>query len=378
MAVFKQHQTVYERLGVRPLINARGAITTVGGSIMAQEVVDAMIDAGRHYVDIKDLQEKVGIRIAELTGSEAAFVSSGAASGMFLAGAACLTGLDEYAVASLPKVNGSPNEFIISMVDEHYYIHQGFQTCGGKIVKIGTKDSVSVQDYENAVTDKTAALVFFLGKQPKDQLHAVIKVAHERGLPIIVDAAAQLPPKSNLTDICAMGADLVVFSGGKGLRGPQCTGIVIGRSELVRACSLNSSPNSAIGRSMKVGKEELAGILTAIELFMVQDEEELLIKWEDRCSIMCDALTDINGVTIDYLASNRNPEGGAHAPASPVINIHFSPSAKLSADDTKEELERADPPIAVEVQQSTMIIGPMGLEDGQAEIVGKCIGDILI
>ena len=370
-------QTIYERLGVRRLINARGAITGMGGSIMPPEVVEAMAQAGSHYVYLTDLQEKAGARIAELTGAEAAFVSSGAASGMLLAGAACLTGTDEAAVAALPDVGGRPNEFIISMVDRHHYIHQGFRVCGGTLVRAGTEESVSTEDYALAVSDRTAALVFFLGKQPKAQLAPIIDIAHERGVPVIVDAAAQLPPRANLTDITSLGADLVVFSGGKGLRGPQCTGIVLGREDLVRAGAMNISPNSSIGRGMKVGKEEIAGVLAAVELFMGQDEDAVLREWEARCHVIADALRDVDGLMVEDLPAYANPEGGVHAPATPLVHLHFGSDARLGAAEVKEALEAGDPGIVVDAASSTVTIDPMPLLDGQAEIIAARLREVL-
>ena len=249
--------TIYHRLGLRPFINARGTITTLGGSIMPPAVVGAMVEASRQFVHLDELHEKAGVRIARLTGAEGAFISAGAASGMFLAGAACLTGEDPEAIRRLPETGGRPNEFVISLVDGHYYIHQGFRVCGGTLVEVGTPQSVSRRDYADGITRRTAACVFFLGSQRRQQLPEIIEVSHGRGVPVIVDAAAQLPPRANLTELTAMGADLVVFSGGKGLFGPQSTGLILGRADLVRACRLNSNPHSGPGRGMKVGKGKL-------------------------------------------------------------------------------------------------------------------------
>ena len=185
--------TMYHRLGLRPFINARGTITTLGGSIMPPEVVDAMVEASRQFVHLDELHEKAGARIARLTGAEGAFISAGAASGMFLAGAACLTGEDPEAIRRLPETGGRPNEFVISLVDGHYYIHQGVQVCGGTLVEVGTPKSVSGPDYAEGISPRTAACVFFLGSQERGQLPEIIEVSHGRGVPVIVDAAAQLP-----------------------------------------------------------------------------------------------------------------------------------------------------------------------------------------
>ena len=320
-------QTIYQRLGVRPLINGYGNVTTLGGSIMSPRVVEAMMEAAKHYVSLPELQEKAGAWIAKLTGAEAAFISSGAAGGMLLAGAACLTGSDPDAIESLPEVDGRPNEFVVSTVDPHEYIHQGFRVCGGTLAKVGTHQFVAPEDYAQAINERTAALVFFLGKQPKEQLPAIVEIAHEHDLPVIVDAAAQLPPRSNLTEITAMGADLVVFSGGKGLGGPQSSGLVLGRKDLVRACRLNSNPNSAIGRGMKVGKEEIAGLVRAVEIFMEQDEEALVRKWEECCRTIGDALKGVAGVRVEELPPGAVREGGVQPPSRWYVSSLASSSS---------------------------------------------------
>ena len=192
---------IYERLGLRTFINARGTITTLGGSIMPPEVVAAMSEASLSFVRLEELHDRVGERIAALTGAEAAFVCAGAASGMLLAGAACLTGTDPAAIAALPDTGGRPNRFVISLVDSHSYVHQGFRVCGGELVRVGSREAVSAADYEAALDESTAAVVFFLGSQPLEQLREIVPIARRRGVPVIVDAAAQLPPRSNLTDL---------------------------------------------------------------------------------------------------------------------------------------------------------------------------------
>ena len=370
-------QTIYERLGICPVINGYGHVTTLGGSIMPPQVVEAMIEAAQHYVSLHELHQKAGALIAEWTGAEAAFISAGAASGMLLAGAACLTGSDQNAIERLPEVGGRPNKFVISMVDEHHYIHQGFRVCGGALVEIGTRQCVAPEDYAQAISERTAALVFFLGKQPKQQLPAIIEIAHGHDLPVIVDAAAQLPPRSNLTDITAMGADLVVFSGGKGLRGPQSTGLVLGRKDLVQACALSSNPNSAIGRGMKVGKEEIAGLVRAVEIFMEQDEEAVLREWEERCHTIADALGNVHGVRVEDLPSWAAPEGGVYPPASPVVRIQFGEQSRLNARGVQRALEESEPPIMLDCSDDSLTIGPMTLQNGEAETVGARLREII-
>lgn len=363
----------YARLGVRTFINARGTITTMGGSLMPPQVVQAMAEASRHFISLEDLLEKAGARIAQLTGAPAAFICSGAAGGMMLAGAACLTGTDEQAIQRLPQVGDRPNEFIISLVDSHYYIHQGFELCGGRPVKVGSPQQVSAADYARAMGPRSAAVVFFLGSQPLEQLVELLPIAHQRGIPLIVDAAAQLPPRSYLRELTGMGVDLVVFSGGKGLFGPQSTGLILGRPDLVKACALNSSPHSAIGRGMKVGKEEIAGLLTAVELFMAQDEDALIREWEQRCRTIGQVADQIPGLRAEYSA----PFANKFPPASPLVYLHFSPAAPRTAPQVLAALDEGSPSIQAGGSDHVLSFGPQTLQEGEAEIIADRLRQIL-
>jgi len=365
---------IYERLGVPTFINARGTITTLGGSVMPAEVVDAMAAASRSFIPLGELHDKVGTRIAELTGAPAAFVCAGAASGMLLSGAACLTGTDSDAIASLPDTGGRPNQFIISLVDSHYYVHQGFRLCGGELVRVGSKQAVTVDDYRNTLDDKTAAIVFFLGSQPVEQLTEVVAVAHEHGVPVIVDAAAQLPPKSNLTDLATVvGADLVVFSGGKGLFGPQSSGLILGRKDLVQAAAQNSNPHSGVGRAHKVGKEEIVGLLRAVELFMAADEATTVAEWERRCQVVGAVADEVAGVRADYTPAYEN----RFPPASPLVHLHFEDSAAHKARDVARALEEGTPAIVASASDSSLTVAPQTLQNGEAELIAARLRTIL-
>ncbi|MBI3943634.1 MAG: aminotransferase class V-fold PLP-dependent enzyme [Chloroflexi bacterium] len=365
--------SIYSRLGLRTFINAYGTITTLGGSIMPAPVLEAMLDASRHYVQLEELLEKAGARIAQLTGAEAAFICSGAASGMLLSGAACLTGTDVEAVRGLPDVGDRPNEFVISLVDSHYYIHQGFRLAGGRLVKVGTPQHVTAADYAGGMTAKTAAAVFFLGSQPLEQLPEIIAVAHQQHVPVIVDAASQLPPRAFLKDLTGMGADLVVFSGGKGLYGPQSTGLILGRTELVRACALNSSPYSAIGRGMKVGKEEIAGLLRAVELFMEQDEAAVIRDWEHRCHTIEAAAHGVAGIRSEFQEAHTN----RFPPACPLIHLHFLPAAPVTAAAVHTALKDGEPAILANLHDDTLSFSPQTLQAGEAEIIASRLREIL-
>jgi uncharacterized pyridoxal phosphate-dependent enzyme len=279
----------FESLGVQPLINAQGHITTLGGSLMPAPVVEAMARASRSFVQLNELHTKAGEHIARLVGAPAAFVCNGAASGMFLSGAAVLSGGDTERARALPDTSGRPSEFVISQVEGwHETIGQGFVMAGGKLVKVGTASTnPTAADYAAAITAQTAAVVFFKGTQTLEDLSAVVAAAHARGVPVIVDCAAQLPPKSNLTSVLASGADLAVFSGGKGFMGPQASGLVIGSPEMVAACRACSAPNGGPGRAQKVGKEEIMGLVAAVELFVATDEAEVYAEWYVFCLCLC-------------------------------------------------------------------------------------------
>ena len=363
----------YKDVGIRPFINASGTITTLGGSIMPTEVIDAMQTAAGAFIDLNKLHEKVGERLAQMIGVEAAFVSCGAASGMQLAAAACLTGTDRQRVANLPNTHGIKNEFIISMVDSHSYVHQGIEVVGGKLVRVGTRQSVSTADIIGGIGSNTAAIVFFLGKQTKAQLGEILPKATKRGVPVIVDAAAQLPPRSNLTEIVGMGASLVVFSGGKGLRGPQSSGLVLGKKAFVEAACLNSNPYSAIGRGMKVGKEEIMGLLTAVALFLGRDEREELAECHARVALIAEAIQSIDGVQTEIKDKGQR----ASPDIAPRAYITVADSQRKTPQQVIHELRAGDPAIAVRQDGDAILIDSMTLMPGEAEIIANRLVEVL-
>lgn len=259
---------IYKRLGVKTFINAYGTLTTLSGTLMPPEVVRAMVEASQNFVRIHDLQEKVGKRLAELTGAEAAFVTSGASAALCLATCAVTAGDDVEKINRLPDLSGMKNEIVIQQAHRNSYDH-AFRMVGVKLVEAGTADQVRA-----AIGAKTAALAMVLSHNSPDHkvdLAAMIDIAHKAGVPLILDAAAELPPAENLSKFVKMGADLVAFSGGKNLRGPQSSGILMGRAELVKKAYANSAPHNHFARIAKVGKEEIAGLLAAVELYLRKD-----------------------------------------------------------------------------------------------------------
>lgn len=236
---------IYERLGVRTIINAAGPTTRLSGSILPEEVAEAMREASQFCVDIAELQAWAGGVIAEITGAEAGYVTSGAAAGQMLGIAACVTGLDPGKMNRLPDTEGMVNEVIMPRSHRNFYDH-AIRSVGVRLIEVGIADRFSgagVRDTEaweiaDAITDRTAAVAYVANAHALPPLPEVVAAAHERGVPVVVDAAGQLPPASNLTRFISEGADLVCFSGGKTIRGPQSSGILCGRRDLISSAAL--------------------------------------------------------------------------------------------------------------------------------------------
>lgn len=286
---------IYDRLGVKKVINGCATLTMLGGSLMPPEVLEAMAEASRAFVDIDELQAKAGKQIAEWTHNEAAYISCGCAAGMVLSTAACITGMDPEKRARLPFSDGMKNEIIVQKAGKVGYAF-AIQQAGGRLVEVGSEQGAVAADIEAAINERTAAIFVFFRTVPTSgsagtqiPLEQQIEIAKRKGVPLIVDAAAQLPPVENLWRITQMGADLALFSGGKGLCGPQSSGLILGRADLIEACAFNACPRGFIGRPMKVGKEEIIGLMTAVRWYLGLDHERLLESYEDRVSAMIEA-----------------------------------------------------------------------------------------
>lgn len=359
--------SIYDQLGIRPLINANATLTRLGGSIMPPEVVAAMAEASKHFVDLPDLQRAVGERIAQLTNNEACYVSSGAAAGLTLATAACITRGDPAAIAQLPDLTGLKNEVIIHKSHRNGYDH-AVRQVGVKIVEIGSAVATHPWELEHAINDKTAAIFWFQGGMTGRAdlpFETVIEIANRHAVPVVVDGAAQLPPKENLWKWTQMGAALAVFSGGKDLRGPQSSGLVLGRRDLIEAIRPNGSPNHSIGRPMKVGKEEMVGLLKAVELYMANDEEARRSQDEETVAGWCAALNKVAGV--DAQRSFPNEAGQPLPRASITID---AAKASKNRDQVVDALLNGTPSISVSTHGADGIyLNPWALTDEEEEIV---------
>jgi L-seryl-tRNA(Ser) seleniumtransferase len=364
---FDSSPEIYKRLGVRPVINTIGTVTVLGGVIMPPEVVAAMEEAGRHFVSMPELLEKSGEHIARLLGVEAAVVTTGAAGAITLATAACVTGTDPQKIRQLPDTRGMRNEVIMQKSHRSGYEAQ-ILLVGTKVIEVETR-----AELESAITDRTAMLFFMNKAEPDGQIRRDewIALGKKHKIPTFNDAAADLPPKAHLSEYCRMGFDLVAFSGGKGLLGPQCSGLLLGRKDLVDAARINSSPFGGIGRGMKVGKEEIIGLVAALERYLKVDHEAEFRELDVRVSEISKALSGIRGVKAERLV----PEIANHLPH---LAVDWDSPVKLSAQEVAASLRSGDP--RIEVSQR----GPKGLtvsvwmlRPGEHKIVAQRLSEVL-
>ncbi len=294
---------VYKKLGVKPVINAQSWVTSLGGSLMRPEVLRAMDEAATAFVDMKELNRAAGEIVARACGSDMGLVTAGCAAAEVLMAAACMTGVDEANVEQLPDTTGMKNEVLMFKGQRNRY-DGAFQVPGARIVEFGHVDSALPYHLESAFTDQTCAVAYVMGPFIRHGLglEKTIEIAHAHGVPVIVDAAAEVPPRDNLSKFIKMGADMVAFSGGKGLGGPQSAGLLAGRQNLMEAAYANSlnldSPKAAIGRPMKVSKENLVGMVAALELYMDTDEIAMIDEWRSKASYIARKLEGIKGLRV--------------------------------------------------------------------------------
>lgn len=365
---------IYRKLGVRPVIHGAGTTTRYGGSLLRPEALEAMREASRALVNIDELNEAAGAAIARMLGAEAAFVTAGASAGLVLQTAACIAGDDPAKMARLPDSRGMRNEIVIQRAHRFAY-DQTYRVAGGVLVEIGLARRTQAFELEEAITDRTAAVAYLVSPFTSPpgilSVEQVIGIAHRRGVPVIVDAASMLPPRENLTKFLRLGADLVSFSGGKGIRGPQSTGIVAGRRDLVRAVALNASPNQAVGRAAKTSKEEIAGLVVALERFLAEDEAAEMKRYRDVCTTIVEQLADLPGLraVVEHDSVNR---------VIPHAVVYFTPEWEgPSGHAVQVALAQGEP--HVYVQQGAhqggyfdeIAVDPINLQPGDEAIVAR-------
>ena len=367
----RSRKNIYERLGVRPLINAAGTYTALSASLMPREVLQAMDEASRYYVSIPELQQAVGQRIGALLEAEAALVTAGAAAALTLGTAACVTGKDSEKIRRLPDTAGMKNEVLIQKAHRFGFEH-AVRAVGAKLIEVETR-----RQLESAINEKTAMMLFLNHEDPKGRVrrNEFVEIGKRAGIPTFNDAAADVPPVERLSEYLRLGFDLVAFSGGKGLRGPQCSGLLLGRRDLIEAASLNGSPHAdAIGRAAKVGKEEMIGLLTAIELYLKRDHKAEWREWEERVRSIADALKNVRGVKTEMFVPEIANE-------VPHLRIEWDEKviAKKNADIVKL-LREGDPRIEVRPSAGDlpmMEVAVWMLQPGEHRIVAHRLRRVL-
>lgn len=371
----------YEKLGVTPFINAAGTYTVLSGSTMPDEVQAAIALASLQPVNILELRDAAGDYLAKRLKCEAALVTSGAAAALTLGTAACITLANKSAIISIPTdMSGLKNEVIVQKAHRYDYDH-AIRNCGTRYVEVETMD-----EYERAFNDKTVMTLFFNAAEGgKISREDWIRVAHKHGIPCFNDAAADVPPISNLWNYTQMGFDLVTFSGGKGLRGPQCTGLLLGRKDLIEAAKLNNSPYSnTIGRGMKVAKEEVVGLVAAVDWFLSQGDAALEAEFQKRADLIAARLKTLP--TVD--AKTFIPPVANHVPH--LLITYDQNRIKISATDVMQKLREGRPRIELNPGtggspasaglsggSNTVIVGVWMLQPGEDAIVAQRLYEVL-
>ena len=396
--------SIYEELGVRTIINAKGPSTRLSGGFLDDEVARAMVEASRHCVDIAELQAAASRVIAEITGSEAGYVTSGAAAGLLLGAAACVTGLDPGKMNRLPDTTGMKDEIVMVRSQRNFYDH-AVRGAGVRIVEVGLPDrfaGAGVRDAEGweidqAIGERTAAVFYVASASARPPLAEVVKIAHARGVPVLVDAAAQLPPADNLRRFVALGADLVAFSGGKAIAGPQASGFLAGRRDLIAAAALQhldvdfpwelwcppsdlidksllpGAPHHGIGRPCKVGKEEIVGLVVALRRFAAADPEGRRGRWLALARALVAQLDDISGTSVRLLADRPWRE-------IPQVELALGPEARGTALALMQALEAGSPPVFADparLDEQVVVLGTSCLREGDPPVIAARIRDFL-
>jgi uncharacterized pyridoxal phosphate-dependent enzyme len=371
----------YDKLGVTKIINAAGTYTFLTASIMPPAVQAAVAQAAKHPVRLAQLQKASGEYLAKKLQCEGALVTAGASSALTLGTAACMTVADPSAARRMPSdINGLKNEVIVQKAHRYDY-DQALLNCGIRFVEVETLDQ-----YQAAFTDKTVMAHFFnaaeAGQITREDW---IRVAHQHGVPCFNDAAADVPPISNLWNYTKMGFDLVTFSGGKGMRGPQNAGLLLGRKDLIDAAVKNDMPISeAIGRGMKVAKEQIVGMVAAVDWFLSQTDEGMETEFRRRADKISDYLKGVPGLRAKVVV----PEIANHVPH--LLLNYDSAQIKISAKDVADQLRHGTPSIelnpstgeansrGITTEPDTIVVGVWMLQPGEDIIVAKRLREVLL
>jgi L-seryl-tRNA(Ser) seleniumtransferase len=357
----------FRELGVRPFINAAGTYTAMTASLMPPEVMEAINYASKHYVMLDELHDRVGQRIATLVRSEAAMVTSGAASALTLGTAAVLTGTDRQKIVDLPNLAGMKSEVIIQKAHRFGYDH-AVRNCGVRLVEVETSEEL-----ERAINDKTAMMIFYNNnnKEGRIQDEEFVRLGKKHAIPTFNDAAADVPPVDNLWKYTHMGFDLVTFSGGKGIRGPQSAGLLLGSKGLIEAARLNAPPNgNTVGRGLKVNKEEMLGMLVALELFLEKDHARENREFEKRAEAVRSGAAAVPGVKAEVFV----PEVANHVPH---VHISWDGADEAAAAAAVKAMKDGEPSIGIRNEGNALVIGVWMMRPGEEKIVARRLRQVL-
>ena len=359
----------FRELGVRPFINAAGTYTAMTASLMPPEVLDAITYASKHYVMLDELHDRVGERVAKLVRSEAAMVTSGAASALTLGTAAVLTGTDRQKIVDLPSLANMKSEVIIQKSHRFGYEH-AVRNCGVRFVEVVTRE-----DLERSINNQTAMMLFYNNNNTEGRIQdeEFVQLGQKHGIPTLNDAAADVPPVDNLWKYTKMGFDLVAFSGGKGLRGPQSAGLLLGRKDLLAAARLNAPPNgNTIGRGLKVNKEEMLGMLAALELYLAKDHAAERREFEARAEVIRSGVASVAGIKAEVVV----PEVANHVPH---VRISWDAAAKrITPADAVNSLRAGEPSIGARSEGDAVVIGVWMMRPGEEKIVARRLREVLV
>lgn len=358
-------------LGVQPIINAAGTYTMFTATLMWPEVVQAIQSTSENFVRLEELHDAVGRRIASRLGSEAAMVTSGAAGALTVGTAACITGTDEERILRIPDTTGMKNEVIIQKTHRFPYDH-AVRNCGVRLVEVETRGEL-----ESAINDRTALMLFLNKAENAGQIgmEEFVELGRKHGVPTFNDAAADVPPVDNLTRYIKTGFDLVTFSGGKGIRGPQSAGLLLGRKDLIEAARRNTLPHSdTLGRGLKVNKEEMVGMLVALERYLEHDHEADWQTWQGWAEKIASAARSVSGVEAEVFI----PE---IANAVPHVRVRWDSDQISSAPfEIAKRLREGDPSIEVVPQgekADDLQLSSWTLQPGEVEIVARRLQEAL-
>jgi seryl-tRNA(Sec) selenium transferase len=379
-------QNLYQRLGIAPLINAAGHETSLSGSLMPPEVLDAVFQAAQHYVPLRELQIATGKRVAEVIGAPAALITTGASGAILLATAACLTGTDYEKALRLPNVPpGSRHEVLVWRMARPNYLYPPCEAAGGTLVELdGSDGRITPEDFRDTMGPHTAAILLMVHAldEARDRtggwqqlIGGVARYANDRGIPVLVDAAAELPPRALVRQLFEIGVAAVMISGGKAIRGPQSSGILAARPELIEAALLHNAPDRMIGRPLKVGKEELCGLTVAAERFWEINETEQLAQWRQCCERIARASHGVAGAKAEVV---EGVPGYGRPPLVPKVVVHLA--GEWTAETVASRLrvpEGGLPGIQVLRRGGALLFNPMALETGEAEVVAERLARLL-